>query len=114
MPGDPQNCYKSFFLQERLARLCTLHKTKCLYGMKGAVSCIGINMKPSRVYPLIHYLVTLRETTPEGRKTMLYNITRCQLRAFACVATRLCNGCINPLRRNASLLERSKAMLRSL
>ena len=49
-------------------------------GKKGAVSCIGINMKSSRVYPLIHYLVTLRETTPEGRKTMLYNITRRQLR----------------------------------
>ena len=80
----------------------------------GAVSCIGINMKPSRVYPLIHYLVTLGETTPEGCKTMLYNITRRQLRGIACVATRLCNGRIYPLRRDASLLERSKAMLRNL
>ena len=50
----------------------------------------------------------------EGLKTMLYNITRRQLRAIACVATRLCNGRVNPLRRDASLLERSKAMLRSL
>ena len=45
---------------------------------------------------------------------MLYNITRCQLRAIACVATRLCNGRIYPVRRDVSLLERSKAMLRSL
>ena len=83
-------------------------------GKKGAVSCIVINMKSSRVYPLIHYLGTLRETTPEGRKTMLYNISRRQLRAIACVSTRLCNGRINPLRRDAPLLERSKAMLRNL
>ena len=68
----------------------------------------------SRVYPLIHYLVTFRETTPEGRKTMLYNITQRQLRVMACVATSLCNGRINPLRRDVTLLERSKAMLRSL
>ena len=30
------------------------------------------------------------------------------------MATRLCNGRINPLRRDAPLLEKSKAMLRSL
>ena len=112
MPGDTQNCYKS--LRKGLPGCAHFIRPNVYMGKKGAVSCIVINMKPSRVYPLIHYLVTLRETTPEGRKTMLNNITRRQLRAIACVATRLCNGCINPLTRDASLLERSKAMLRSL
>ena len=115
MSGDTQNCYKSvFFKRKGLPGYAHFIRPNVYMGKKGAVSCIGINMKPSRVYPLIHYLVTLRETTPEGRKTMLYNITRRQLRAIACVATRLCNGHINPLRRDASLLLRSKAMLRSL
>ena len=112
MSGDTQNCYKSS--RKGLPGGVHFIRPNVNMGKKGAVSCIGINMKPSRVYPLIHYLVTLRETTPEGRKTMLYNITRRQLRAIACVATRLCNGRISPLRRDAPLLEKSKAMLRSL
>ena len=40
----------------------------------------------SWVYPIIIYLVTLRETTLAGRKTMLCNIaSRRQLRAISSV-----------------------------
>ena len=73
IPGDTQNCYKS--LRKGLPGCAHFIRPNVHMGKKGSVSCIVINMKPSRVYPLIHYLVTLRETTPEGRKTMLYNST---------------------------------------
>ena len=71
IPGDTQNCSKS--LRKGLPGCAHFIRPNVYMGKKGAVSCIVINMKPSRVYPLINYLVTLRETTPEGRKTMLYN-----------------------------------------
>ena len=66
------------------------------------------------MYPLINYLVTLRETTLTGRKTMLCNITQCQLRVIAVVATSLLSGRINPLRRDSTCLKRSKGILETL
>ena len=58
-----------------------------------------------RCTPLINYLVTLRETTLTGRKTMLCNITRRQLRAISVVVTSLLSGRINPLRRDSTFLK---------
>ena len=66
------------------------------------------------MYPLINCLVTLRETTLAGRKTMLCNITRRQLRAISLVASGLLSGHINYLRRDSTFLKRSKGMLETL
>ena len=66
------------------------------------------------MYPLINYLVTLRETTLTGSKTLLCNITRHQLRAISVVATSLLSGHINPLRRDSTFLKRSKGILETL
>ena len=71
-------------------------------------------MERSQVYPLINYLVILRETTLTGRKTMLCNITRRQLRAISVVATSLLSGRINPLKRDSTFLKRSKGILETL
>ena len=74
----------------------------------------GSDMERSQVYPLINYLVILRETTLTGRKTMLCNITRRQLRAISVVATSLLSGRINPLKRDSTFLKRSKGILETL
>ena len=66
------------------------------------------------LYPLINYLVILRERTLTGRKTMLCNITRRQLRAISVVATSLLSGRINPLKRDSTFLKRSKGILETL
>ena len=66
------------------------------------------------MYPLINYLVTLRETTLTGRKTMLCNISRGQLRAISVVATSLLSGRINPLRRDSTFLKKVKGHTRDL
>ena len=71
----------------------------------------GIDMELSQVYPEINYLVTLRETTCTGRKTMLCNFTRRQLREISVVATSLLSGRINLLRKDSTFLKRSKGIL---
>ena len=59
---------KVFFKRKGLPGCAHFIRPNVYMGKEGAVLCIGINVKPSWVYPLIHYLVTLRETTPEGHK----------------------------------------------
>ena len=81
---------------------------------KNEYSGKGSDMERSQVYPLINYLVILRETTLTGRKTMLCNITRRQLRAISVVATSLLSGRINPLKRDSTFLKRSKGILETL
>ena len=54
------------------------------------------------------------KTTLTGRKTMLCNITRRQLRAISVVATSLLSGRINPLKRDSTFLKRSKGILETL
>ena len=74
----------------------------------------GSDMERSQVYPLINYLVTLRETTLTGRKTMLCNITRRQLRAISVVATSLLSGRINHFEKRLNFLENVKGHTRDL
>ena len=69
----------------------------------------GIDMERSQVYPLINYLVTLRETT-----LTICNIIRRQLRAISAVATSLLSRRINPIRRDSTFLKRSKGILEIL
>ena len=71
-------------------------------------------MEHSRVYLHIRFLVNLREAPVSERKVMLGNITTHQLRSIIEIATRILNGVVSPLRRDAQTFRHRRMFLRTL